>query len=136
MFKKGESKPRSEGRSLSIIAADMKFVGNVTSEGEIQIDGHVEGDVQCGGLTVGQSGVIKGNVKADSALIRGRIIGEISARAVSLTKTAHVLGDVRHESLTIEPGADIDGHCRRLDKATQGGLNLVVSELTTALKVG
>ena len=135
MFKKGESTPRSDGRSLSIVAADMKFVGNVTSEGEIQIDGHVEGDVQCGSVTVGQSGVIKGNVKADSALVRGRITGEINARQVSLTKTAHVLGDVLHESLTVEPGADINGHCRRQDKSAQGGLNLVVSELA-ALKTG
>ena len=135
MFKKAESTPRSDGRSLSIVAADMKFVGNVTSEGEIQVDGHVEGDVQCGSVTVGQSGVIKGNVKADSALVRGRITGEINARSVSLTKTAHVLGDVLHESLTVEPGADINGHCRRQDKSAQGGLNLVVSELA-ALKTG
>jgi cytoskeletal protein CcmA (bactofilin family) len=135
MFKKGESKPRSDANSPSIVASDMKFVGNVTSEGEIQVDGHVEGDVQCGSVTVGQSGVIKGNVKADSALVRGRITGEINARSVSLTKTAHVLGDVLHESLTVEPGADINGHCRRQDKSAQGGLNLVVSELA-ALKTG
>jgi cytoskeletal protein CcmA (bactofilin family) len=135
MFKKIESKMRPEACSPSIIASDMKLVGDVTSEGEIQIDGLVEGDVQCGSLTVGQTGVIKGSVKADSALIRGRITGEISARSVSLTKTAHVLGDVRHESLTIEPGAYIDGHCRRLDKPAQGGLNLVVSDVS-ALKLG
>ncbi|HEY5607685.1 MAG TPA: polymer-forming cytoskeletal protein [Alphaproteobacteria bacterium] len=135
MFKKVESKLRPDGRSLSIIAADMKLVGDVTSEGEIQIDGHVEGDVRCGSITVGQSGVIKGAVRADGALVRGRITGEISARSVSLTKTAHVLGDVLHESLTVEPGAYIDGHCRRLDKPAQGGLNLVVSDIT-ALKRG
>ena len=135
MFKKVESKLRPDGRSPSIIAADMKLVGDVTSEGEIQIDGHVEGDVRCGSITVGQSGVIKGAVRADRALVRGRITGEISARSVSLTKTAHVLGDVLHESLMVEPGAYIDGHCRRLDKPAQGGLNLVVSDIT-ALKRG
>ena len=135
MFKKGESKLRSDASSPSIVASDMKLVGNVTSEGEVQIDGHVEGDVQCGSLTVGQTGVIKGAVKADTALVRGHITGEITARSVSLTKTAHVLGNVLHESLMIEPGAYIDGHCRRQDKSAQGGLNLVVSDIT-ALKRG
>jgi cytoskeletal protein CcmA (bactofilin family) len=135
MFKKIDTKLRTEANSPSIIASDMKLVGNVTSEGEIQIDGNVEGDVQCGSLTVGDTGLIKGNVKADSALVRGRITGEIAARSVSLTKTAHVQGNVVHESLMIEPGAYVDGHCRRQDKSAQGGFNLVVSELT-ALKAG
>jgi cytoskeletal protein CcmA (bactofilin family) len=135
MFKKGEPKLRSDATSPSIIASDMKLVGEVTSEGEVQIDGHVEGNVKGGSVTVGQTGVIKGNLKADSALVRGRITGEISARSVSLTKTAHVAGDVLHESLTVEPGAYIDGHCRRQEKSAQGGLNLVVSELA-ALKTG
>lgn len=135
MFKKVESKLRPDASSPSIIAADMKLIGNVTCEGEVQVDGLVEGDVQCGSVTVGQTGVIKGAVRADNALVRGRITGEISARSVSLTKTAHVLGNVLHESLMVEPGAYIDGHCRRLDKSAQGGLNLVVSDIT-ALKRG
>ncbi len=130
MFKKADARHKSEAAAPSIIAADMKLVGNVESEGEIQIDGTVEGDVVCKSLTVGQNGLINGAVRTDMALIRGRINGEISARSVSLTKTAHVVGDVKHESLMVEPGAFIEGHCRRLDKPAQGGLNLVVSDIT------
>jgi cytoskeletal protein CcmA (bactofilin family) len=132
MFKKADVRQKSAAASPSIIAADMKLVGEIKSEGEVQIDGTVEGDIVCGSLTVGQSGIINGTVRADSALVRGRINGEISARAVSLTKTAHVVGDVMHESLMVEPGAFIEGHCRRLDKPSQGGLNLVVSDIAAA----
>ncbi len=128
MFKKVDFRRRSDAGSPSIIAGDMKLVGDVQSEGDVQVDGMVEGDVACGSLTVGQNGIIHGTVHADTALIRGRVNGEIRARSVSLTKTAHVVGDVLHESLMVEPGAYIEGHCRRLDKPQQGGLNLVVSD--------
>jgi cytoskeletal protein CcmA (bactofilin family) len=128
MFKKGDLRQRSDSHSPSIIAADMKLVGDVKSDGEVQIDGLIEGDVVCGSLTVGQSGIIHGTVQSDSALVRGRVNGVIRARAVSLTKTAHVVGDVLHESLMVEPGAYIEGNCRRLDKPAQTGLNLVVSD--------
>jgi cytoskeletal protein CcmA (bactofilin family) len=100
----------------SIIGADMKVNGDIVSTGEVQIDGRVEGDVKCGRLTVGETGNIKGMVNAEQALVRGRVEGHIEAGAVTLAHTAKVKGDVVHETLTIEPGADIEGLCRRVTR--------------------
>jgi hypothetical protein len=39
----------------SIIGEDLMITGNVTSKGEIQVDGEIQGDVQCGSLLLGEN---------------------------------------------------------------------------------
>ena len=54
-------------------------------------------------------------VNSDTVRVCGTVEGEVKASSVILTKTARVIGDVLHDSLAIEAGAYIDGHCRRID---------------------
>lgn len=98
----------------SIISTDMKIVGDLTSAGEIQVDGTVEGDIQSKHLLVGEPAHITGEIVADVVEIYGTIHGQIKATAVTLAKTAHVVGDILHENLSIEKGAFLDGHCKRM----------------------
>lgn len=116
----------------TIISADMHVNGNVSSDGEVQIDGVVDGDVKAAMLSVGESGRIRGAVVADRMMVRGRIVGQIRAGFVTLTRTARVKGDVLHETLAIEPGAHIEGHCKRLESTPaatgESTVNLVVHE--------
>jgi len=63
----------------------------------------------------GETGSVTGEVSADSVRVLGKVVGPIKSKAVVLAKTANVTGEVRHESLTIDAGAFIDGHCKRLD---------------------
>ncbi len=133
MFSKAKSKSDKPGASVapSILSPDFALTGDVVSEGEVQIDGKVNGDVRCTMLTIGVAGCLTGQVFADSALIRGRVDGRIRAHNVTLARTARVIGDIIHESLMIEPGAFIEGRCERLDAVTEEPdkrLNLVVSE--------
>ncbi|RME62583.1 MAG: polymer-forming cytoskeletal protein [Alphaproteobacteria bacterium] len=93
----------------SIIGADVHIVGNLATAGEIQLDGSVEGDIQAGALTMGESGVLKGTLVADNVVIRGEVSGAIRARTVVLERSAKISGDVFHETLSIEAGARIDG---------------------------
>lgn len=138
MFSKGKAKKKvatgSRANGLpapSILSGDLTITGDLNCEGEIQIDGTVEGDVKCAKLTVGQSGNIKGSVITDVALIRGSVSGEIRAAKVTMTRTSKVYGDVLHESLMIEPGALIEGHCRRIDgqsASQETPINLIVDQ--------
>ena len=66
------SKPAA--RAASIICADMKINGSVTSEGALQIDGIVDGDVAATDITIGASGHITGEVKAEVVKVKGKII--------------------------------------------------------------
>lgn len=98
----------------SIVSVDMRIVGDLASQGEIQIDGTVEGDIRSRSLLVGETADVKGEILADNVQVHGRITGQIKARSVHLAKKAHVVGDILHEKLSIEPGAFLEGHCRRM----------------------
>ncbi len=99
----------------SIISTDLRMVGDLSSKGEIHVDGAVEGDIRCQVLVIGQSGAVTGEIVADTVRVHGTLTGQIRSRSVFLAATARVVGDVSHESLAIEPGAFLEGHCGRMD---------------------
>lgn len=102
------------GRSApSIISADLLVQGSLISQGDMQIDGTVEGDIRSGTLMVGNSAVIKGEIVAEEVVVRGRIEGRIRARRVQLDASAVVIGDILQESLTVAAGATFEGTCRK-----------------------
>jgi cytoskeletal protein CcmA (bactofilin family) len=99
----------------SIISADLVVTGMLTSTGDIQIDGRVEGDVRSSGLVIGDKAFIQGEVLADDVTVRGRIQGGIRARKVLLCATSHVEGNILHEAFAVEAGAFFEGNCRHSD---------------------
>ena len=99
----------------SIISADMKVVGNLHSNGDIQIDGTVEGDIKSRTLTVGENAHIIGSISAESVNVCGRVTGQVSATSVRIARTANVQGDINYKTLAIEEEAVLDGQIRRLD---------------------
>ena len=109
--------PKRPARSSapSIISADLVVNGTLTSTGDIQIDGRVEGDVHSSGLVIGDKAVIHGEILADDVTVRGRIEGSIRARKVLLCATSHVEGNILHEAFSVEAGAFFEGNCRHSD---------------------
>ena len=101
----------------SIISADLALDGNLTSNGEIQVDGSVKGDIRCKDLIVGVKGSVTGEVVAQTVRMHGAIKGMVRAKSVFLASTARMSGDVEHESLAIEPGAFLEGHCKRITES-------------------
>ena len=105
-----------KGRVPSVIAADFHLLGNVVSDGMIDFDGKIEGNIKCNTITVRHNAVIKGDIFAQSVLVYGRVNGVIRARSVQLFASAHVEGIIMHEHLAIEDGAFVDGKFKRADK--------------------
>jgi len=99
----------------SIISVDMTVSGTLSSSGDIQIDGRVEGDVRSIGLVIGDKAEIHGEVYAEDVTVRGKVVGRILARKVLLAATSHVEGDILHEALAVESGAFFEGNCRHSD---------------------
>ncbi len=100
----------------SVISADMHVLGNIISEGMIDIDGHIEGNVKCENAVVRTNGNIRGDVVATEVQIYGRVEGLVKAAHVTLYQSAHVIGIIMHESLSIEDGAFVDGKFKRTDR--------------------
>jgi len=110
-------RPRASiGGVPSIISADLTITGNLHSDGDIQIDGQVTGDVLSRSLTIGQGAKVKGTVRADEVKIAGNLEGEVHAANISISSSARVTGDLLHKSLSIDSGAYIDGLCRRIEE--------------------
>lgn len=103
------ARPQSKSGAPSIIASDVRVKGNIETVGEVQLDGIVEGDVICGSLSMGEHGAVAGTISADNMVIRGKVEGEIRGKTVRLEKSAKVIGNVYHKTLSIEAGAFIKG---------------------------
>jgi cytoskeletal protein CcmA (bactofilin family) len=99
----------------SIIGEDLKITGDVTSKGEIQIDGEIEGNIRCSSLLLDDKSQVTGDVVADDVVVRGRIVGLIRGLRITLQAQCHVEGDVVHQILAIEKGAYFEGRSRRSD---------------------
>ena len=106
--------PRSSA-APSIISADLTISGTLTSTGDVQIDGRIEGDVHSAGLVIGDKAFIHGDVTAEEVTVRGRVQGGIRARKVLLASTCHVEGNILHEAFAVETGAYFEGNCRHAD---------------------
>ncbi len=116
-----EDRRGAAGSVPSIISPDLKIVGNLKSDGEIQIDGTIEGDIEAHMLTVGEQGKIDGSTVAETVRIFGTVNGRVQAKTVRLDASARVTADITHETLTIEAGAYFEGKVLPLKGASSGG---------------
>jgi cytoskeletal protein CcmA (bactofilin family) len=113
-------------RGGTVIGNGLKIVGNVTAEGLVEVNGQIEGDLNCTSLIVSPKAQIVGSITAERVVVNGRVEGPIQGGEVVLKSQAHVVGDIHHQSLTIEKGAYFDGRAaqahgangRQPDRAT------------------
>ncbi len=99
--------------SPSLLGKDIKISGKITTEGELQIDGVVEGEIEALKLVIEQSAKIIGSVSSEDLVIKGRIIGPVYGKKVRFGSTARVEGDTFHETIAIEDGAYYEGSIKR-----------------------
>ena len=115
-------RPASESGPKSVIGNDLKIIGQglkIFSQGTLQVDGEIEGDVGGAEDNLGERGKVSGTVAAERVIVRGTISGVIRGATVTLQSSSHVEGDIHHMSLAIEQGAEFDGRCRRAADASQ-----------------
>ena len=97
----------------NIIALGTKLVGDFNSEGDLRIDGTVEGNIKTTGkVVVGKSGVIKGTLQGTDAHFEGTFSGKLAlSGTLTLKAAAHIEGEVVAGKLSVEPGATFNVTC-------------------------
>jgi cytoskeletal protein CcmA (bactofilin family) len=108
-------KPPESGNKASFLAADLTLIGTVQTSGDVIIEGTVEGDIHAFRVVLGEQSALRCEVVADDLTVRGRVAGQLSGLKVYLTSTARVSGDISHQILAIDAGAQFDGTAQRRD---------------------
>lgn len=98
-------------QAATIIARGVKVEGEFKSQGDVVIEGEVQGTISTSGtLTVGSEAHINADVTADEAVISGSIDGNLKVKKQAvLHASAHIKGDLTAERITVESGATIEG---------------------------
>jgi cytoskeletal protein CcmA (bactofilin family) len=98
--------------------------GELHFENSFRIDGKLTGKVTSeGGLIVGESGEVDGEIVVGRALVSGTVRGRVrAAQRIQLAPTARVFAELHTPTLIIEEGALFDGRClmTREDKPREG----------------
>ncbi len=97
----------------SIIAAGTSLKGDITSNGDIRIDGTLQGNIHCTAkVVIGANGVVEGDVNGQQADIMGRVNGAIKVKELlQLKGDSQINGNIYASKLQIEPTANFNGQC-------------------------
>jgi cytoskeletal protein CcmA (bactofilin family) len=93
----------------SILSADTRLTGDLVSDGDITVEGTIDGSIKCRSLSLVGQPAIKGTVEAETAHVCGTFTGELRANKVILNKTAKMRGDIYQEVLEVHTGAEFEG---------------------------
>ena len=113
MFDKMAKNNISENPSVNIIGAGTSIDGDITTNGDMRIDGNLTGSINVKGkLVVGPSGTVEGEIICQNADISGTIKGKIGvAELLSLKASSKLNGDIITNKIAVEPGATFSGSC-------------------------
>ncbi len=98
---------------LNIIGTGSVFEGTINVPHSIRIDGAFKGRLQTAeSITVGETGVLEAEIRAQNAFIFGKVIGNLYIdERVELHSSAVVIGDLHAKELVVREGAIYHGHC-------------------------
>ncbi len=112
--KKQTTSSSAEAEANNIIGKGTKIIGDLLTQGNIRIDGEIDGNITSKSkVALGSGSNLKGNLVASNAEIEGEVTGNIFiAELLILKANAVINGDVFVLRMITEPGAKINGQCK------------------------
>ncbi len=103
----------TESNTINLIGVGTLIEGNITSNGDIRVDGSLKGNLNTKGkVIVGESGKINGEVYCKNFEVEGTIEGKVFiSELLSLRAKSRLNGEITTNRLAIEPGAVFSGKC-------------------------
>jgi len=133
MFNK-DNKPEKFKDAETIIGASIKVKGNFHGQGNIIIEGQLEGNLRTeANLFVGDKAKIVANIEANDAIINGEIKGSLKIHQyLAIGQNAKITGDVNYSEISIERGATINGQILCIPNSGKSNKNKPVEEETAS----
>lgn len=113
MFGKEKVKSPATTGAMSTISNGTSIQGDITSENDIRIDGHISGNIKCKAkIVLGELAVVDGDIEATNADIFGMVNGNVMTGELLCLKSKCVInGDISVGRLDIEADATFNGKC-------------------------
>lgn len=110
MFKK-DQKFENFTEAETIIGESVLVKGNFESNGNLIINGSLEGEIKTrGAVLVGEKSKINANISAQEMMVKGNVVGNLSVSDyLAIGESAKILGDIECSQISIERGAEING---------------------------
>jgi cytoskeletal protein CcmA (bactofilin family) len=107
-----QPQPRPQKQTGTLIGSKVKFKGELTGEGELTVQGQVEGTISFsnGELVVDKGGKVKADVEARVVQIEGELTGTVSCtELIALKATADAKGTLQAPRIVLEDGCKFTG---------------------------
>lgn len=95
-----------------VIGDEVTIVGNIISNGNVQVQGNVQGHVFCTNINICDGGQVAGGIVAENVTVYGRVSGPINAMHVSLESGSQAESDICHRSLRLADESSFEGRSR------------------------
>jgi cytoskeletal protein CcmA (bactofilin family) len=97
--------------NVSTIGKTTRVRGRVTGDGDLEVQGFVDGEIAVGGdVTIDAQGMAGGGIRGRRLVVRGAVKGDLHGEeAIVLEEGARVVGDLRAPRVAIAPGALVRG---------------------------
>jgi cytoskeletal protein CcmA (bactofilin family) len=115
----------TENNVINQIGVGTEITGDVSTNGDIRIDGLLTGNLKTKGkLVIGETGSIKGEITCKNSVVEGAVNGKITvSELLTMKATSSLKGDINTRRLAIEPGAKFSGNCNMSMDATATSSN-------------
>ncbi|GAO43285.1 bactofilin family protein [Flavihumibacter petaseus] len=110
---KSEFATETTGNSTSLIGSGTTLKGDLSSNGDMRIDGTLIGNViSTAKVVIGANGVVEGDIIGQQADIMGKVTGTIKVKELLQLKASGIVnGNIHAGKLQIEPAATFNGAC-------------------------
>ena len=97
----------------TIIGAGTTITGDLASNGDIRIDGVLNGNLTAKAkILIGPDGTVEGDIEGLQADVLGKVVGKIKVKELlHLRGKATLHGDIYAGKLQIEPTVTFNGQC-------------------------
>ena len=126
----------SAGNSASLIGAGTAMKGDITSNGDLRIDGTLVGNIHCSAkVVIGAGGVVQGDINGQLADIMGKVTGTIKVKdLLQLKGGSYLTGNIQAAKLQIEPTANFNGECHMTPAAEPSSNGRASAEIRRDIK--
>jgi len=109
-----DDKELGQKQPNTFIGKGSEFVGKLTFDGTVRIDGKIDGEIfSRGTLIIGPGADVAAKINVDTVILSGKVRGNItSGKKIEMRAPGKLYGNITSPVLIIEEGVIFEGQCK------------------------